>query len=101
MNKVIYNIGYSSRLGNSGVLTWYPHSMDCTFSEFAQELRKDYAIKDLFDFAEKAHVIPSSIILMILIEDEEQYWEYTVKMINVREYRKYWETKYKKKWKEN
>jgi hypothetical protein len=99
MNKVIYNIGYSAT--GSGILTWYPESLDMTFPEFAKELRKDETILDLFQYAKDVHVPPSSIILMIRIENETEYWEYTIKMINVREYRKHWETKYGKKWKEN
>jgi hypothetical protein len=33
--------------------------------------------------------------------DKEQYWEYTIKLINVKEYRDYWENNYGKKWKWN
>ena len=97
-DKVIYNIGWSAT--GSGVLTWYPESLDMTFPEFAKELRKEETILDLFEYAEKCHVPPSSIILIIRIENETEFWEYTIKMINVREYRAHWEKIRNKPWKE-
>lgn len=96
-DKVIYNIGYKAV--GSGILTWYPESMDITFPEFAKELRKEETILDLFKYAKDCHVPPSSIILMIRIENETEYWEYSIKMINVREYKDHWEKVYKKIWK--
>ncbi len=99
MNRVIYNIGWQGM--SSGNLSWYPASMDCTFSEFAKSLRDVEAIEDLFNYAKKAHVPPASIVLMLLIDTETHYWEYTIKMINVREYRAHWESVYNKKWKES
>jgi hypothetical protein len=99
MDKVVYNIGYKSN-GNSGILSWYPESFDCKFSEFVELVRTEETIEDMFEFAKKCHVAPSLIVLILRIENETQYWEYTVKMINVREYRNYWEKVYKKTWKQ-
>ncbi len=99
MNRVIYNIGYSSI--SSGILTWYPQCIDGTFADFVKLVRNEESIETLFGWAKENHVPPSSLILMIRIDEENQYWEYTVKLINVREYRKYWELKYNKEWKEN
>lgn len=97
-DKVIYNIGWKA-LG-SGVLTWYPESLDMTFSEFAKELRKEETILDLFQYAKDSYVPPSSIILITRIENETEYWEYTIRMINVREYKAHWEKTYNRTWKE-
>jgi len=99
MERVIYNIGYNG-IG-SGILTWYPESMECSFPEFVKIVRNQESIKHLFEFAEMSFVPPSSLVLMLRIENEVEYWEHTIKLINVREYRKYWELKYNKTWKEN
>ena len=99
MNRVAFNIGYNGI--SSGILSWYPQVFDGTFSEFAKMIREFESVETLYDWAKSHHVPPSSLVLMIMIETETEYWEYTVKLINVREYRKYWELKYNKEWKEN
>lgn len=99
MDKVIYNVGFKGP-SNSGVLSWYPQSFDCTFSEFAEMLREQETIEEFFRFAKDCYVPPSMMLLLIRIEDETNYWEYTIKMINIREYRQHWEKVYDKTWKE-
>ena len=85
---------------SSGILSWYPESMECSFAEFAKILRNQESIDSLWNWAKDSHVPPSSMILMLRIENETEYWEYTIRMINVREYRKHWEEVYGKPWKE-
>lgn len=99
MERVIYNIGYNG-IG-SNVLTWYPESMECSFPEFAKIIRNQESIEYLFEFAAMSIVPPSTLVLILRIENEVEYWEHTIRLINVREYRKYWELKYNKTWKEN
>ena len=100
MRQVIYNIGYKGH-GSSGVLTAFPQVWDCDFPTFAKKIRQKGNIKQLFKWAKLNHVPPSTLVLFITIWYEDTYWEYCIKMINVREYRKEWELKYKKEWKEN
>ena len=99
MKQVLYNIGYQGT--GSGVLTAFPQIWDCDFPTFAKKIRLKKNIKGLFNWAKENHVAPSTLVLYIVIWYDDVYWEYTIKMINVREYRKYWELKYKKEWKEN
>lgn len=98
MNNVVFNIGYKG-FGSSGILSQYPHMWDCDFKTFAKKMRQKNNIKQLFKWAKVNHVPPSTIILHLIISNETDYWEYSIKMINVREYRKYWEEVYKKTWK--
>jgi hypothetical protein len=99
MKQVVYNIGYQGT--GSGVLTPFPQIWDCDFPTFAKKIRLKKNIKGLFNWAKVNHVQPSTLVLYIVIWYDDVYWEYTIKMINVREYRKHWELKYKKEWKEN
>lgn len=99
MKQVVYNIGYQG-IG-SGVLTAFPQIWDCDFPTFAKKIRLKKNIKGLFKWAKENHVPPSTLVLYIVIWHDDVYWEYTIKMINVREYRSLWELKYKKQWKEN
>jgi hypothetical protein len=41
----------------------------------------------------------SSIALFVTIIEDDTEWTYTIKMINVREYRAHWEKVYKTTWK--
>jgi hypothetical protein len=97
MKQVAFNIGYQST--SSGVLSAFPSIWDCDFPTFARKIRQKGNIKQLFKWSKERHVPPSSIVLHITIWYETEYWNYTIKMINVREYRDYWELKYKKQWK--
>jgi hypothetical protein len=99
MKQVVYNIGYQGT--SSGVLTVFPQIWDCDFPTFAREIRQSDNIEGLFNWAKESHVSPSTLVLYIVIWHDDVYWEYTIKMINVREYRSLWELKYKKQWKEN
>lgn len=97
MEKLIaFNIGYSG-LG-SGILSPYPTIWECDFPTFAKKQRQKGTIKQLFKWAKANHVPPSSIVLHITIWYEDEYWQYTIKMINVREYRAHWEKVYGKTW---
>ncbi len=98
MKKVAFNIGYKGI--SSGILSYYPFVWDnCDFRIFSKKIRQKGNIKQLFKWAKNAHVPPSTIVLFLRIENETEYWEFSIKMINVREYRKYWEEVYKKTWK--
>lgn len=96
---VIFNTGYITKMGGTGILSWYPEAFECKFSEAAKILREEESIKNLFKWAEAYHVPASSICLMFRIEEGDLYWEFTVKAINIREYRKYWENYYNKTYK--
>jgi hypothetical protein len=99
MKQVAYNIGYRG-LGSAGILTPYPTIWDCDFPTFAKKVRQKGNTKQLFKWAKDNHVPPSCLVLHVTIWYETEYWEYTIKMINVREYRNYWEKVYKKTWKQ-
>lgn len=99
MDHVIaYNIGYMG-MGNSAVLHNHPQIWECDFPTFAKKLRQKGNIKSLFKWAKVNHVPPSTIVLHITIWYETEYWQRTIKMINVRQYRKHWEEVYGKEWK--
>jgi hypothetical protein len=98
MKQVAYNIGYKGV--GSGILTQYPEIWDCDFPTFAKKIRQKGNIKQLFKWAKDCHVPPSTLILNLTIWYETEYWQYTIKMINVREYRNHWEAVYKKEWKQ-
>jgi hypothetical protein len=97
MKQVAYNIGYEG-IG-SGILTQYPIIWDCDFQTFAKKIRQKGNTKDLFKWAKINHIPPSTLTLNLTIWYETEYWHFTIKMINVREYRTYWESIYKKEWK--
>jgi hypothetical protein len=99
MKQVVFNIGYQG-IGR-GVLSAFPQIWDCDFPVFAKKIRLKKNVKTLFKWAKDNHVAPSTIVLYLHISYEDVYWEYPIKMINVREYRKHWELIYKKEWKEN
>ena len=97
MDQIAYNIGYIGR-GNSGILSYYPSIWDCDFKTFAKKIRQKGNTKALFKWAKEHHVTPSSVALFVSIYKDDEYSNYTIKMINVREYRKHWELIYKKEW---
>jgi len=99
VNLVIYNFGYKGPTGNSGTISHYPDVFYGSISEFSKWIRTPENIESLFESAEKNHIIPSTLTLQMRIDEEEQYWEQTVKLINIREYRTYWEIKHNKNWK--
>jgi hypothetical protein len=101
MKQVIYNFGYNGPTGCSGTISHYPDIYYGSISEFSKWIRQSENIESLFESAKKNHIVPSSLTIMMRIDDEEQYWEYTIKLINVKEYRDYWENEYSKKWKLN
>lgn len=99
MNQVVFNFGYDGPTGSRGTISHYPQVFYGTISEFSKWIRLPESIESLFESAKENHIIPSTLTLQMRIDDEEQYWEFTIKLINVKEYREYWETKYNKKWK--
>jgi hypothetical protein len=98
---VSYNMGYISPLGSSGILTWYPEVLEMSLADFCKLLRDKESIETIWEWAIVSHVAPSSMYIMIRYDEGDSYWEWAVKMINVREYREYWELKRNKKWKES
>jgi hypothetical protein len=98
MKQVVFNIGYDYH-GNSGILSYHPYVWECEFKTFAKKMRQKGNIKSLFKWAKVHHVTPSSMTLFVSIYVDDEYSNYTIKMINVREYRKHWESVYKKEWK--
>jgi hypothetical protein len=97
MKQVIYNFGYKGSTG-SGTISWYPQIFYGSISEFSKWIRQADTIESLFEQTKQLHIVPSSLALMMRIEDKDEYWEFTVKLINVKEYRSYWEQKYNKLW---
>ena len=97
MDQIVFNIGYKGH-GSSGILSYYPYAWDCDFKTFAKKMRQKGNIKQLFKWSKEHHVTPSLITLFVSIYEDGEYSNYTIKMINVREYRKHWETIYKKEW---
>jgi len=95
------NIGYAGPL-SSGILSAFPQVFDQfdSFSEFTQLCRDPESIDAFWNWAETHYVTPSSLCLYIRIDEPIEYWEYRVRLINVRQYRKKWEDKYGK-WKHN
>jgi hypothetical protein len=100
MKQVIYNFGWNGPTGSSGTISRYPEVFYGSMSEFSKWIRTPENIESLFESAKDVPIIPSTVTLQMRIDDDtDLYWEYTIKLINVREYRKYWETKYNKEWK--
>ena len=99
MKQVVYNFGYSGPTGSSGTVSHYPQVFYGSISEFSKWIRESENIESLFDSTKNAHIIPSTVTMMLRIDEEELYREYTIKLINIKEYRKYWENKYQKTWK--
>ena len=97
MNQIAFNIGYIG-FGSSGILSYYPNIWDCDFKTFAKKMRQKGNIKSLFKWAKLHHVTPSSMAIFVGIYEDGMYSNYTIKMMNVREYRKHWELIYKKEW---
>jgi len=102
MITITFNIGYAID-GAGGILSHYPilwrHK---SFKAFSKAVRSKTNVKTLFDWAKQSHVPPSSMLLTLNIQEDDVdfEWKYTIRLINVREYRKHWELKYKKEWKE-
>ena len=99
INQVIYNFGYDGPTGSRGTISHYPEVFYGSISEFSKWVRMPENIESLFESARENHIIPSTLTLQMRIDgDNDLYWEYTIKLMNVREYRQYWETKYGKQW---
>lgn len=97
MKQIVFNIGYK-RDGNSGILTYHPIVWECDFKTFAKNVRKKDNVKSLFKWAKEHHIPPSLISIYVSIYTGSVHSNYTIQMINVREYRKRWETIYKREW---
>lgn len=93
--NIAVNIGYQIKESGGGILSYFPLHFECdSFKVFAKDLRRKNNINTLFRWAKVSNVPPSSICLFLNVNDRE----IMIRMINVREYRTKWETKYKKKW---
>jgi len=95
---IAYNIGYTG-MGSSAILHNHPQIWECDFPTFAKKMRQKGNIKALFKWAKVNYVPPSTIVLHVTIWYETEYWQRTIKMINVRQYKKQWEEVYGKEWK--
>ena len=95
------NIGYSGPLG-SGILTTFPQTFDQfkTFNEFKQMVKGSEDIETFWEWAKVDHIPPSHLCLFIRVDDGDEYWEFKVHLINVKEYRDKWEKQYGP-WKHN
>jgi hypothetical protein len=91
---VAYNIGYyTPSLGSVGIITPHPILREYeNFSEFATEIRQQSEF--IFNWSKEGHHIPSSIVFRVTVADHQ----FTIRLINVREYRELWEKRYSKKW---
>jgi hypothetical protein len=99
MKQVIYNFGWNGPTGSSGTISTYPQVFYGSISEFSKWIRTPENIESLFESAKENYIIPSTLTLHLRIDDTDLYWNYIIKLINVREYRKYWKTKNNKEWK--
>ena len=98
MQHVVFNIGYIGT--GSGILSHYPFLWeDCSPKTFAKKMRQKGNIKQLFKWAKERHVPPSTIVVFACFRDDDTESNFTIKMINVREYRTHWKQIYKKEWK--
>lgn len=92
--NITYNIGYEG-FGTSGILSKFPTLLENTsFTEFVKIVRDTQSIDTLWEWATDFRVTTSTMCLFIRIDDGEFYWEYKIKLMNVREYRAKWESKY-------
>lgn len=93
------NIGYAGP-HSSGILTAFPQVFDQfdSFTEFVQLARDPESIDAFWSWSENNNVPPSSMCLFMRIDEGNDYWEWQVPLINVREYRTKWKDKYGK-WK--
>lgn len=78
----------------SGVLSYHPTELKDA-SEFIKGLRSRREITAILKWSTHFHVPPSSMAVFLTVK----HHSFTIKMINVREYRKRWERKHKTKWK--
>jgi hypothetical protein len=94
VNDITFNIGYQA-IGTSGVLNKFPQvATDTKIAEMSELIRSDKSIDTLWEWSENNYISPSSMVLHFRISENVHYWEFTVKLINVREYRARWESKY-------
>jgi len=98
---IAYNIGCNGSPLNMSPIIWELES----FKEIKESFRSKDNIETLFEWASDKHVPPSKITINMSIredagEDNWWEWEFIVRMINVREYRKHWEEIYQTKWEE-
>lgn len=92
---IALNIGYTGKLG-SGILTYHPTIWEVdNIQHLIQVVRSKATIDSMFKWSEVRCVMPSAMALFITVGDHS----FTIRMINVREYRKRWEKRYKTKWK--
>ena len=86
--SIVFNLACEGH----GIISYYPNIWeDIKLSEF----RKQKQIKDLFKICKNSYIPPSKLYLVMCIGDRD----FTISCMNIREYRKFWENKYKKEWK--
>ncbi len=83
---ISFNIGYDTGQGNSSIITRYPELFkDVTIREFTDIIRT--SCQAIFSYSEAFYIPPSSIHLYVIIQKEDDEYEISIKMMNVREYK--------------
>jgi hypothetical protein len=95
---ISYNIGYAGIIGPN-VLTFFPttHVVENS-EEFVKLLRSLEFVEGIFNFMTSKKVITSAACLFLTITDKGNTRKVLIKLINVREYRNYWEKSVGKEW---
>lgn len=86
------NITFNLGCKDHGIVSYYPNIWE---NVKLNEFRKQRHIKDLFKICKNLYIPPSHLLLVMCIGDKNV----TISCMNIREYRKFWENKYKKEWK--
>jgi hypothetical protein len=92
---IAVNFGYySPSFSTSGVCRYYPVVIELdNFTQFSTDIRCQ--VEDIFKWAKDHDVIPSTVALFVTVGRHN----FPIRMINVREYREMWESKYNTEWK--
>ena len=91
---ITFTIGYETD-GGGGILNSFPFVFTDfdNFKEFKEYIRNDDSYFQLCDWAHLRYVPKSSIILLISIQEdidnEDDFWDFKVKMKNVKGYLDY------------
>ncbi|MDB5032242.1 MAG: hypothetical protein JWP71_2963 [Mucilaginibacter sp.] len=90
---IALNIGYKQHEGGYSTLSNCPIFWDEPVKSFLRNIRYKYNIKTLFRWAKDYHVPPSLLCLFVTLDTGKQF---KIHLINVREYKKHWDSIYKK-----
>jgi hypothetical protein len=92
---IAFNIGYKHD-GSYSSLNLAPFIWNDTFKQAIKSVRYKYNIKTLFKWAKKSSVPPSMICLYVTTVDDNNEHNFIIHMMNVREYKAYWNKVYNK-----